>query len=60
MPIWLQGMHIIEEGSTMVVTSSWATIPEWEEWSLSPAARRTHMPMVRWGAREGSYCCTGS
>lgn len=31
-----------------VLLHSWASIPEWETWSLSPQCRRSHLPLGIW------------
>jgi len=38
-----------QQGSEYTVTSKWASIPEWEVYSLSETARRTHLP---WGVYQ--------
>lgn len=41
-----QGFKMEQDGEQYMVSSSWDTIPNWEAYSLSPAARRSHLP---WG-----------
>jgi hypothetical protein len=43
-----QGFEFKKDGDSYVVTSSWATIPEWEAWSLSDECRRSHLPLGIW------------
>ncbi|KAL3132730.1 hypothetical protein ABBQ32_009234 [Trebouxia sp. C0010 RCD-2024] len=38
-----------QDGSDFVTTSKWASIPEWEAYSLSEIARRSHLP---WGVYQ--------
>eukprot|EP00775_Hariotina_reticulata_P001914 gene1914-2246_t len=44
----LPGFKVFEissDGDSFTISSSWASIPDWESWSLSPACRRSHLPM---------------
>lgn len=41
-----QGFKLTNDGDQWVAQQTWATIPEWEAWSLSDPARRTHLPLV--------------
>jgi hypothetical protein len=51
-----QGFSLTRDGDNFVASSTWATIPEWEAWSLSPVCRRSHLPLVGGGgaARAGA------
>ena len=40
------GFNVINDGENFTISSSWASIPEWEAWSLSPECRRSHLPWV--------------
>lgn len=42
--------------TTYVVKNTWASIPEWEAWSLSNECRRSHMPYVSIIRYGGSVC----
>jgi heme-degrading monooxygenase HmoA len=42
------GFNVISDGETYTVSSSWASIPEWEAWSLSEECRRSHLPQGIW------------
>ncbi|WIA29413.1 hypothetical protein OEZ86_011916 [Tetradesmus obliquus] len=42
------GFNVISEGDSYTVSSSWASIPEWEAWSLSEECRRSHLPQGIW------------
>lgn len=44
-----QGFSIKKDGDKYVTASTWASIPEWEAWSLSEEARRSHLPLVSCG-----------
>ncbi|KIZ01495.1 hypothetical protein MNEG_6470 [Monoraphidium neglectum] len=43
-----QGFKLTNDGDQWVAQQTWATIPEWEAWSLSDPARRTHLPLGVW------------
>ncbi|GBF90910.1 hypothetical protein Rsub_03765 [Raphidocelis subcapitata] len=43
-----QGFTLSRDGDNFVAASSWATIPEWEAWSLSEPCRRSHLPLGVW------------
>ncbi|KAI8477384.1 MAG: hypothetical protein J3K34DRAFT_398051 [Monoraphidium minutum] len=43
-----QGFKLEREGEQWVARSTWASIPEWEAWSLSPECRRSHLPLGVW------------
>ncbi|KAK9809935.1 hypothetical protein WJX72_001959 [[Myrmecia] bisecta] len=42
------GLEMVKQGSDedYVCTSRWASVPEWEKWSCSPEARRSHLPLT--------------
>ncbi|KAF8073066.1 hypothetical protein HT031_000727 [Scenedesmus sp. PABB004] len=40
--------NVISDGDSFTVSSSWASIPEWEAWSLSDPCRRSHLPWGIW------------
>eukprot|EP00878_Enallax_costatus_P025414 GHUV01027190.1.p2 GENE.GHUV01027190.1~~GHUV01027190.1.p2 ORF type:complete len:164 (+),score=46.25 GHUV01027190.1:122-613(+) len=42
------GFNVINDGENFTISSSWASIPEWEAWSLSPECRRSHLPWGIW------------
>ncbi|KAF6253030.1 hypothetical protein COO60DRAFT_1549617 [Scenedesmus sp. NREL 46B-D3] len=42
------GFNVISDGETHTVSSSWASIPEWEAWSVSEECRRSHLPQDIW------------
>lgn len=44
-----------QDGDKFVASSSWASIPEWEAWSLSPECRRSHLPggIYQWVPGKG-------
>lgn len=44
-----------QDGDNFVISSSWASIPEWEAWSLSPECRRSHLPsgIFQWVPGKG-------
>ena len=48
-----QGLDIATDGEAVVVSSSWASIPDWEAFSLSAAARRSHLPSGIWQSVPG-------
>jgi hypothetical protein len=43
-----QGFTLTRDGDGFVASSSWASIPEWEAWSLSEPCRRSHLPLGVW------------
>lgn len=43
-----QSFELNVDGDFYVIKSSWATIPEWEAFNLTPEARRSHLPVGVW------------
>lgn len=45
-----QGFELKREGDggKFTASSKWASIPEWEAWSLSEPCRRSHLPLGVW------------
>lgn len=44
-----QGFKLAKEADgRYTAASTWASIPEWEAWSLSEACRRSHLPLGVW------------
>lgn len=43
-----QGFKLSRDGDNFAASSTWATIPEWEAWNLSPVCRRSHLPLGVW------------
>eukprot|EP01025_Chloroclados_australasicus_P028539 TRINITY_DN2828_c0_g1_i3.p1 TRINITY_DN2828_c0_g1~~TRINITY_DN2828_c0_g1_i3.p1 ORF type:complete len:260 (-),score=38.00 TRINITY_DN2828_c0_g1_i3:651-1319(-) len=43
-----EGFSIDQDGETFTVVSKWASIPKWEAFNLSKAARRSHLPVGIW------------
>eukprot|EP00879_Flechtneria_rotunda_P007091 GHRR01007443.1.p2 GENE.GHRR01007443.1~~GHRR01007443.1.p2 ORF type:complete len:179 (+),score=41.86 GHRR01007443.1:248-784(+) len=50
-----QGLNVIHDGDSFTISSSWASIPDWEAWSLSPECRRSHLPwgIYQWVPKKG-------
>jgi len=42
------GLSMDRKGEEYIVTSRWASIPQWEAYSCSPVARRSHLPLGVW------------
>jgi len=40
--------RLVSDGENFIISSSWASIPDWEAWSLSPVCRRSHLPWGIW------------
>ncbi|CAD7696377.1 unnamed protein product [Ostreobium quekettii] len=43
-----RGLSVDRKGEEYTVTSRWASIPQWEAYSCSPVARRSHLPLGVW------------